>query len=81
MIFKIVYALRVIAVCLIAFFLLAYILKWNIDKEIVLITSSFFLLGYVIMSMIAVFVRFRQIHRKPSKTIPQETPETIDTPK
>ena len=74
MIFRIVWILRIIAVCLIVFFGLDYLLKWDIGGKL-LIVIPFFLLVYVIMSMIAVFVRFRRISRPP-ETPPQQDNET-----
>ncbi|MFH0887830.1 MAG: hypothetical protein V1871_01315 [Planctomycetota bacterium] len=71
MIFKIVYALRIIAACLIVLFVLDHFLKWNMGKSLIVIIALF-LLVYVIMSMIAVFVRFRMISRPLPKTPPQE---------
>ena len=71
MIFKIVYALRIIAACLIVLFVLDLSLEWNMGKSLIVIIVLF-LLVYVIMSMIAVFVRFRRISRPPPKTLPQE---------
>jgi len=64
MIFRIVWILRIIAVCLIVFFVLDYLLKWNTGREILIISIPFFLV-YVIMSMIAAFVRFRIAGRVP----------------
>lgn len=75
MIFKIVYVLRIIAACLIVLFVLDHFLKWNVGKSLIVIIA-FFLLVYVIMSMIAAFVRFRRISRPLPKTPPQQDKET-----
>jgi amino acid transporter len=72
MIYRIVYRLRIIAVCLIVFFALDYLFQWKISQEI-LVVVPFFLLAYVIASMIMIFVRFRQQYRRPPKTFPDKT--------
>ena len=76
MIFRIVWILRIIAVCLIVFFVLDYLLKWNIGGELLIIVP-FFLLVYVMMSMIAVFVRFRRM----SRPVPKIPPPSFAVPK
>ena len=78
-IFRVVYVLRIITVCLIILLVLDYFLKWNIIKSIadynrdILITGAvLFIVVYLIASWIMIFVRFKYMNRRPPKPITQE---------
>jgi len=75
---KIVYVFRIIAICLIIFLLVAYILKWNFGKQVFLATA-FFMLVYVLLSMLLVITKFKHIQRPPAKS-GQGMPEIPDNP-
>lgn len=64
MITKIIYAFRIITICLFALFALDYFFKWGLSKNL-FIVICLLLIAYIITSLIMVFTQVKQKGFKP----------------
>ena len=79
MLAKTIYVIRLLAFVLILFLIISFVMKWDLGKG-VLVAVAFFLLLYVLASMLLVIMKFRTVHQKPPAASSEGMPEISDTP-
>jgi len=71
LIFKVIKVLRIITICLLVLFVLDYLFKWGLSKNLIIIVCLI-LIAYIIASLIMILTRVKQMGRKPPNITPRE---------